>query len=510
MGTDDERRVPGTRLPVLSVRVKILAAMLAITALGLAASGGTAYLLQRDRIVGAVDDVLLLRVEAVRAVIDGSVPAAAAPADPVPGDAADPLAPVVDPAVVGFASVDSAMQEVLERVLPGSFESTVGIVDGQPRWVPGVAQDFDLAADEAFIDRVVAETDDGSAVLGTADSEEGGLRYVAVPVTLEGLDGRGVYVTAVRLESELADLRSVISIYAGVAAVALLAVALVGWFVAGRLLRPIRRLQSTAARITATGLHERIPVAGRDDVSDLTRTVNGMVERLEKSFHGQQRLLDDVRHELNTPLTIVRGHLELLDAGDPADVEATRALAIDELDRMGILVEDIATLAQAERGEGITRTATDVDELSRAVAAKVRGIAGHDWVLAETAPVVVQLDAHRITQAWLQLAENAAKYSPEGTEILLGSSVTPAGLELWVVDSGPGIPDDARERVFERFGRVDAGRGIRGSGLGLAIVAAIAEAHGGRVGLDSVVGRGSRFAIVIPDDDDDHPRRDTE
>jgi signal transduction histidine kinase len=109
----------------------------------------------------------------------------------------------------------------------------------------------------------------------------------------------------------------------------------------------------------------------------------------------------------------------------------------------------------------------------------------------------VDLDPERITQAWLQLADNAGKYSPAGSVIELGSRNVDAFVEFFVSDSGPGIPRESWRRIFERFGRVDEGRGIRGSGLGLPIVAAIAEAHGGRVTLESS-DAGSRFGILVP------------
>jgi two-component system OmpR family sensor kinase len=480
------------RRPLLSVRVRILAAMLAVTAVGLTAAGGTAFLLQRERIIAAVDDELIIRLESVRAVVNGTAPTTAPTGAPADNTTA------VRPQ---FPSLDAAMIEILERVLPDTYESTVGIVDGEARFVPGVAQNFEISEDDTLLERIVADSASGESVIGTAASDFGTLRYVAVPLTLDGVPGQAVYVTAVRLESELSDLEQTMSIYVGVALGTLVAVGLVGWFVAGRLLRPIRQLRSAASRITATDLHERIPVAGRDDVSELTRTVNDMVGRLETSFLSQQRLLDDVRHELNTPITIVRGHLELLDPHDINDVEATRSLAVDELDRMAALVDDISHLAQAERSGAVDRAPTDVAELTRAVFNKVRGIADHEWTLAETASVVVTLDPQRVTQAWLQLAENAAKYSESDTAVMVGSTATATAVELWVTDSGPGIPLEARTRVFERFGRADAGRGTRGSGLGLAIAGAIAKAHGGEITLESVVGRGSRFAISIPLDD---------
>jgi two-component system OmpR family sensor kinase len=118
-------------------------------------------------------------------------------------------------------------------------------------------------------------------------------------------------------------------------------------------------------------------------------------------------------------------------------------------------------------------------------------------MLAETAEATVALDSARVTQAWLQLVDNAAKYSPHGSRIEIGSTLRSEGVELWVADQGPGIPPEAAERVFARFGRVDSGRGIAGSGLGLPIVKAIAESHGGSVGFVSSPG-GTRFSLMLP------------
>ena len=132
--------------------------------------------------------------------------------------------------------------------------------------------------------------------------------------------------------------------------------------------------------------------------------------------------------------------------------------------------------------------------------AKASAISDHDWHLSETATVVASVDAAKITQAWLQLADNAAKYSLGGSPIALGSRLrTPGTVEFWVADAGPGIPEGMEERIFERFGRVDSRRGIRGSGLGLSIVTAIARAHGGTVTLLTSPA-GSRFAIEVPVD----------
>src|SRR5690606_13825164 len=214
---------------------------------------------------------------------------------------------------------------------------------------------------------------------------------------------------------------------------------------------------------------ERIPVTGRDDVSDLTRTVNDMLDRLESATSAQQRLLDDVRHELQTPITIVRGHLELLDPGDEDEVASVRTLALDELDRMAGLVDAVGSLA--ETGPASLRLEPiDVGDLTAEVFAKAAVIPGREWTLGGRAQVIADLDSARVTQAWLQLVDNAAKYSPPGSQVRIGSTRRDGNIELWVEDQGDGIPEGAEVRIFERFGRVDEGRGVSGSGLGLPIV----------------------------------------
>lgn len=487
---------------VLSVRVRILTAILTVTGIGLIVSGGVSFELQRERILADVDTELRQQVDSVRTIVEAPAALEAGPPStpgPIPAPASDGT---------GFVDVDEIMTSLLSRVLPGLDGSAVGLIDGVARYEPGVPHSFSLD-DPVLLERVVAETSDGETVLGTVETDDGVLRYAAVAVRLDGGPESGVFVTAVSLPARLADLAGVVRSYALVAFASLVVIGLVGWFVAGRLLRPIRELRQTASRITATDLGERIPVAGNDDVSELTRTVNEMIRRLEGAFEGQRRLLADVRHELNTPITIVRGHLELLDPRDLDDVETTRAIATDELDRMSRLIDDIAELSQAERDDLARLEPTDLGELVRQVHAKACVIPGHEWRIGRIAEVVVPVDAHRITQALLQLADNAAKYSPEDSPVTFRVEVVGDRVELSVTDAGPGIPAEARERIFERFGRVDDGRGIRGSGLGLAIVSAIARRHGGSVDLSSVPGRGARFALVLPlSTSPDHERGD--
>ena len=463
----------------MPVRVRILAVLLLVTALGMTVAGGTSFLLQRERVLSQVDARLDDTATRLRSIATDT----------------------------DYATVRDLLGAAIQQITPDTNEGILGIVDGRAAVIPGSEVGLSLEDDTALVARVNRETAAGRVVIGTAITEQGALRYIAVPVRAAGDTATGVYVAAFSIDAELAPIAEAFATFALVSLGALVVVAIVGWFVAGRLLRPLRVLRETTERITATDLDQRIPVSGHDDVSELTRTVNDMLDRVQEAIVGQRRLLDDVGHELRTPLTIVRGHLELLDASDEEQVRATRDLTLDEVDRMRGLVADIALLARATRDTAVEIAPTDVASLTESVYAKASALDtaddGRPWLLAETAHTVVGIDADSITQAWLQLASNADRYATPGTEVELGSRVAGDSLELWVRDVGPGIPSEAHERIFERFRRgteQHGGRGDTGSGLGLAIVAAIARAHGGTVRLDSTPGVGSTFTLVLPID----------
>ncbi len=473
----------GRRMPRWSVRSRILATMLAVTALAMVGVGGVTFLVQRDRVVSAVDARLTDHVAAASNVVTG-----ASGAQDLSGGSTGATSSL-------YTTTSSALAAITSAVLPAANESSIAVLDGEPAYVPGVDVPFRLEDDPALLARIVAEVSDGTVRLGAAATPIRHLRYIAIPVAV-GDGSSGVFIAAVDVDAELSELTGSFVTFALIGLLALIAIGVAGWFVAGRLLEPLRRLRVAAAHITATDRHQRIPVVGNDDVTDLTRTVNDMLDRLDSALTGQQQLLDDVRHELKTPITIVRGHLELLDPSDRYDVEQTRNLAIDELDRMTGLVDDIAALAESRSSE-LRRVEVRADALTADVLNKARVIRGHEWVLGETSAARVGLDVGKITQAWLQLVDNAAKYAPEGTPITIGSTGRPDTVELWVRDVGPGIPADARDRIFERFGRADTGRGIHGSGLGLSIVRAIATAHGGRVMVLSSA-QGTQIGLELP------------
>jgi two-component system OmpR family sensor kinase len=466
--------MPPRRPITVSVRVRILAAMLVVAAAGMTIAGGTAFLVQRERVLSQVDQRLEDTASRLRSIAANKE----------------------------YSSVRELLIAAIQQITPDTNEGILGIIDGKSAVVPGSQVGVSLEKDTALISRVNSETKSGGVVLGTDVGPRGALRYLAVPVRAAGDSATGIYVAAYSIDAELLPIAQAFSTFLVVAAIALVAVGLVGWSVAGRLLRPLRILRDTARRITGSDLVERIPVAGGDDVSELTVTVNEMLDRLQNSLEGQRQLLDDVGHELKTPITIVRGQLELLEVDDPSQVAEIRALVIDELDRMNLLVAEISLLASVQRRSDVTIEPTDVRGLTETVYRKLSAISGREWRLMETADAVAELDPARITQAWVQLAANANRHGTPGLPIEIGSRVIEdvgeEFLELWVTDFGPGIAPEAHERIFERFRREEEGRGDSGAGLGLAIVATIVHAHHGVVRLESAPAIGSTFTLELP------------
>ncbi|WP_404433681.1 HAMP domain-containing histidine kinase [Microbacterium lacus] len=474
----------------ISARARILAAVLAVACLGLAIVGSVTFVVQHSRVTDEIDQRLSAQVARLQTV------AAEQPDDT---GSAGGAAPATDDLVIEeFSSVEDYLQAAVARLVPARNEGSVAIVDGEARFRPATLSGFDISDDHELIARAVAETTAaGGTVRGTAETEHGSMRYVAIPVNVEGDPAQGVYLRVVDLNAELAPVTAAMFTYAIAAVGVLLAIGIVGWFVAGRLLSPLGRLRATADAVSVTDLSPRMAAGGNDDISDLSRTVNSMLDRIEGSVDSQRQLLDDVRHELKTPITIVRGHLELMDPTDAHDVATARAIGIAELDRMTRLVEDIDLLASVEGGTFAT-VEVDLAALTARVGELVSVIPGHPWLVSARAEGKTLGDQDRLLQAWLQLADNAAKYTAEGSPIEIGSRINTDEVCLWVVDHGPGIPPASRQQIFRRFGRAQGRRSVGGSGLGLAIVDAIAKAHGGRCLVTDTPGGGATFTIHLP------------
>lgn len=404
-----------------------------------------------------------------------------------------------------FSEAQRLLKVFLERQYSDPDEELLGVVRGKViRQNRAIPSRLPLHEDKSALRSIT----DGTERSGTLHRPEGQVRWARVTIEPGGDSPTGTFVVAFHADREQAGPNDVFRILLAISGVALLLTCGIGWAVAGRILAPVRLVRTTAAQLTEQDLTRRIPVRGRDDISELAETFNAMLDRLERAFAAQRHFVDDAGHELRTPITIVRGHLELM-GDEPEDREETVRVVTDELDRMSRIVEDLLLLAKAERPDFVTPEPVELAELTADVFVKARTLGGREWQLDQVAEGTVLLDPQRVTQAMVQLAQNAVQHTAPGAVVRIGSRRTederrPGArlIELYVVDSGPGVGADDAELIFERFRRGTARRGSRGSGagLGLSIVKAIAEGHpGGRVDLRQTPGGGATFLLVLPD-----------
>jgi signal transduction histidine kinase len=375
-------------------------------------------------------------------------------------------------------------QAVLER-----DTVLLGLINGRIAAISGNSSQGGIGASRALLARwwaVSARAGNlgsggGPPVGGAAQLGVGPARYLAVPAHA-GSGATGVFVAIVLTGQSQAGVMATTRLQAEVGVVALLLGAALAWLAAGRVLRPVRDTTELARRITDTSIAGRIPVRGRGEISELAHTLNRMLDRLEAALTAQRRFLADAGHELRTPLTIIQGNLDTLVVADDEDI-STLGIVSDELTRMTRLVDELTLLARTERPDFLRPVPADLAELTAALAAKARALdqaCQRRFTLASVARGTAVLDPQRVTQAVMQLVVNAVAHTPPGTAVEIGSAITADHVEFRVADHGPGIPPHLRERVFDRFARLD-GRRTDGTGLGLSIVAAIGAAHNGTV-----------------------------
>jgi heavy metal sensor kinase len=330
--------------------------------------------------------------------------------------------------------------------------------------------------------------------------------YRAEVSTVRRLGRRHVLVVAVSLRNVETAVRRVLILLLLAGPAALAATALVGWWLARKALLPVDRMASAADAIEIDRLDERIavpPVA--DELGHLAVTLNAMLDRLERGVAEKRRLVGDASHELRTPLSVMRAELDVsLRSGSLSD-DARDVLesAREEVDRMSRTVDNLLTLAQADEGRlPLLRTRVQLVDAIGAATRPLQPLAEHKGIRLAVGgePAEADADPQRLHQAITNLVENAIKFTPPGGEVRVTAWQADGEVGVTVADDGPGIPEDARAHVFDRFYRVDRARGrdAGGSGLGLAICSEIARAHGGRVSIESEEGKGSAFSLALP------------
>jgi signal transduction histidine kinase len=366
---------------------------------------------------------------------------------------------------------------------------------------------------------VVTELDDDIAqvlgedgrVVATSEEADGGdlpdldggpvLTYDDEPmiVVREDLDDGGALLLAVSVEDDQSTLATVAVLLAVAVAGVVALVAAITWWVVGRALRPVERIRAEVDDISADRLDRRIAVpASGDEIAALAGTMNRMLDRLDAAAAAQRRFVSDASHELRSPLATIRQHAELAQLHpDATPVDDLAGVVHDEGLRMQELVDALLLLTRLDESPVIHQEAVDLDDLALAEISRLRA-GGAEVDGSGIHAARVRGDVRLLGRLVRNLADNAARHARSA--VAIGVLESDGQVLLTIDDDGPGVPAAERERIFERFVRLDEARArdAGGSGLGLAIVRAIAEAEGGSVVVEDSPLGGARFTVVLP------------
>ena len=465
---------PAGRVRRASLRLRITAAAVLAVALVLGLFTLVFALVQRAVLADAPRTAASTDVSRVVSALEGG----ATPAQAVAGEADDAVVAVLDPsgAVVAAGGDDDLVALVRAGALSAATSGQrVRLDDG----------DLVVEVDDALDDDDDEDDDDDGGEAATSAVDRERWRVVAARSLEEAQAASG---------ASLATL--------GVAVpVAVLVLGLTTWFVVGRALRPVDAMRREADGIDAARLDRRLAdPGGGDEIARLARTLNGMLDRLDASARTQRRFVGDASHELRSPLAVIRQHAEVaLLHPDRIDGAALAGTVLGEEARLTALVQGLLVLARADEGAlRVQAVPVDLDDLVGAEASRLRASGRVRVDATGVGPARVLGDAGLLGQVVRNLVDNAARHAR--TTVALSLAEHDGRVELMVDDDGAGIAPADRERVLERFVRLDEARDrdAGGSGLGLAIVRELVAVHAGRLTVQASPLGGARFAVTLP------------
>ena len=343
----------------------------------------------------------------------------------------------------------------------------------------------------------------------TVSGDRGAARVVSRPIALAGqpFSLTGTYSLA---ETD-AMLRRIRRMFLVAIPLLVLAAALGGYYLARRSLAPVASMAARAAAISASSLDDRLPVGGGAELVGLARVFNDVLDRLQRSFTEQRRFVADASHELRTPTAILRSEADVTLSREhrtEAEYRASLGVIRDAARRLGRVVDELFLLARADSGHLVAeREALYLDDVVNEAARAVHAVADRRGIKVELGQLVEapsRGDADLLGRLLLNLLDNAIKHSPEGGTVEVGMRRANGACEIVVTDAGPGIPAEARDRIFERFFRADTARSrsdtgaTGGAGLGLAIARRIAELHAGKLELAESRPGKTEFRLTLP------------
>ena len=477
-----------------SLRARLVVGLLVLAGAGLLLAGAVTYAGQRAFLIDRVDQQARSALPAVTRALED--PGITDPAAPVP-----PGAPAVARGDDGGPRGGLGPAGADANLPPGTYAQLRG-AGGK------VLGSTVLSYTKLPAPKLPATLDDGTLVtVGATDGSRLRYRAIALPSRAPG----GATVVALPLQDVADSLNRLLLVEAVVIGGVLLMLGLGAFLVVGVALRPLDRMGETAGAIAGGDLSHRVtPTTPKTEIGRLGVALNAMLGRLEQAFAARRasedrlrHFLADASHELRTPLASIRGYAELLRTG-AADTPEDRMRATvrieDEAARMGVLVEDLLTLARLDELREPARDEIDLSALARDAVDDARATAPQRTIdVAADGPARVVGDPHLLRQVLSNLLRNALVHTPDGTPIEVTVTRDGPDAVVEVRDHGPGLPQVDGD-PFERFWRAEGGRerGRGGAGLGLAIVAGIVEGHGGRVSAETAPDGGARFTVRLP------------
>jgi signal transduction histidine kinase len=372
-----------------------------------------------------------------------------------------------------------------------------------PVMAPGMGGAWQFqVADENGVVVAASRVEDIGVQLSQAQLGEG------IPIEVDGQEVGfllpGTSVTFLR-EPEQAFLQRLRETIVPVGLAACAVAILLGLLLTWQLTDPLRKLKTAAQGIAGGDLSQRVDIKSKDEIGELGRAFNEMAEHLSRAEELRRNMTADIAHELRTPLSVIRGNLEAIADGVFQPTKENVSSIHREAVLLSRLVDDLQELALAEAGQlRIEPEITDVSSLIRRVLTNVATWAQSEGIsiVADSAPdlPMVSVDSQRIGQVISNLVDNALRHSAEGGKVTVRTRLAADGVQVDVVDQGPGLSPEELSLVFERFYRGDKtrSRATGGAGLGLAIVKQLVEAHGGRVWVESTEGQGATFSFTLP------------
>jgi signal transduction histidine kinase len=477
---------------VRSLRFRVTALATALVLVVLAAGGVALVAFQHRMLLDDLDDALDEEADRLEQAVGG-------------GASVITLEPVGDDVVAQLVATDGRVIAASPglRGLPSILEPD-GLVPGGPRTVDtlrdGDAEETDDLSDGDADDDGAADTEADTDADDEPDVDDDRHRVVVRRVQTGGQEARLVVAASLDDVDESGQVLAT-SLLVGVPVVGVV-LAIGVWWLVGRTLRPVERIRAEVDQIGDGRLDRRVPrPPGDDEIARLAGTMNAMLDRLEAASRRQQRFVADASHELRTPLTRMRAELEVdLTHPDTADVAATNRSVLDEIATMQRLVDDLLVLARTDAGVAARAHETvQLDELVTAEASRVAGSGGPVVDTSAVSPAAVVGDRDQLRRAVGNLVDNAARHA--ATRVGVAVTQRDGRVVVDVTDDGPGIPAAERDRVFERFVRLDEARtaGAGGTGLGLAIARDIvARHHGTVVAADPGPDGGARLVVELP------------